>query len=346
MAVNDVLDQTYERLHATGPEFEGWLSNHGPMAADALIRLGRADEVDHWVDEYARRLDEEPRPRWAIHEAEWREPLGDPVRLADWCALFGQQVHREPWQGLLARWWPRLLPGAIASATHGLIRTGHAVRAPGEHETTQRLDELAQALGYWAARWQPLPGQQPPDGAADISAALDGVPTVGASGGARTRLAELAQLPAWTPAVTRLRPVTQPAAVPAALDALVDAAVTLYERWAHGSPVMLVHATTAPRAAALVLPALPTRMWLATYNTAWAVSAAISAAYRPSTPAPPPSDIERAAISAEDLTDLAVTTRDEHVIKFVEVAQESHRRGNDHALTAGARAASLIPADD
>ena len=59
-----------------------------------------------------------------------------------------------------------------------------------------------------------------------------------------------------------------------------------------------------------------------------------------------PSDIERAAISAEDLTDLAVTTRDEHVIKFVEVAQESHRRGNDHALTAGARAAALIPADD
>lgn len=345
MASTDVLDQTYERLRSTGPEFDGYLSNHGPMAADALIRLGRADEVDRWVDNYARRLEQQPEPRWAIDEAEWREALGDPSRLADWLALFSQQVHLEPWQDLLTRWWPRLLPGAIASSTHGLIRTGHAVRALGEHETTQRLDELAQALGYWAARWQPIPGQQPPNGTADVDEALDGLPTVGGSGGAQIRLAKLGRLPDWTPAVTRLQPLTQPAAVPAALDALVDAAVTRYERWAHGGPVLLVHATTAPRAAALVLAAIPTSMWLATYDTAWAVSAAISAAFRPTTPAPPKADIERAAISVEGLTDIAVTSRDEHVIKFVEVAQESHRRGNDRAFAAGARAAALIPDD-
>ena len=28
------LDEAYQRLHDTGPEFNGWLSNHGPMAAD------------------------------------------------------------------------------------------------------------------------------------------------------------------------------------------------------------------------------------------------------------------------------------------------------------------------
>jgi len=50
----DVLDETYTRMHATGPEFEGWLSNHGPMAADALIRLGCGEEVEAWV--YASRL--------------------------------------------------------------------------------------------------------------------------------------------------------------------------------------------------------------------------------------------------------------------------------------------------
>ena len=27
------LDEAYERLHVTGPEFDGFLSNHGPMAA-------------------------------------------------------------------------------------------------------------------------------------------------------------------------------------------------------------------------------------------------------------------------------------------------------------------------
>lgn len=344
MANSELLDETYNRLHSTGPEFEGWLTNHGPMAADALIRLGRPGEVEGWVDGYAQRLEERPRARWSISEQEWREPLGDPSRLGDWCALFSEQVHEEPWVGLLARWWPRLLPGAVASVTHGLIRTGHAVRALREHETTQRLDELAQALGYWAARWQLLPGQQPPDGATDIGTALDGVPILGSSGGARTQLAQLGETPAWEPALRRLQPVTQPVAVPAALDALVDAAVTRYHRWAHGSPVMLVHAATAPRAAALVLPALPTEMWLVTYDTAWALTAAISAAYRPSTPTPPPSDIERAAVSLEDVTDLAVATRDEHAIKFVEVALESHHRFNQPALLAAARAAVLMTA--
>lgn len=345
MADEGVLDETYQRLHGTGPEFEGWLSNHGPMAADALIRLGRPEEVDRWVDEYAQRLEEAPRARWSISEAEWREPLGDPSRLGDWCALFAQQVREGPWESLLARWWPRLLPGAIASATHGLIRTGHAVRALRERQTPERLDELAQALGYWAARWQPLPGQRQPAGTADIGTALDGVPIMGAAGGARTRLAQLGQTDAWALALVRLRPLTDPIAIPAALDALVDSAVTRYERWAHGSPVMLVHAATAPRAAALVLPALPTEMWKATYDTAWAVTAAISAAYRPSTPRPASSDQERAAIRPEEVTELAVATRDEHAIKFVEVARESHRRGNPDALTAGARAAALIPSD-
>ncbi|MDQ3735664.1 MAG: hypothetical protein M3400_16985, partial [Actinomycetota bacterium] len=159
-------------------------------------------------------------------------------------------------------------------------------------------------------------------------------------------LALLGQTPEWTSALGRLRPLTQPGVVPAALDALVDATVTRYERWAHGSPVMLVHAATGPRAAALVLPALPTQMWLGTYHTAWAVAAAISAAYRPSSPTPAASDAERAATTAEDVSDLAVATGDEHAIKFVEVAQESHRRGNRHALPAAARAAILIPADD
>jgi len=344
MTDNEVLDETYARLHHTGPEFEGWLSNHGPMAADALIRLGRAGQVEGWVDQYAQRLEEAPRPRWSISAHEWRDPLGDASRLGDWCALFAHQVHEEPWQDLLARWWPRLLPGAIASATHGLIRTGHAVRALREHETTQRLDELGQALGYWAARWQPLPAQQPPEGTADVGAAMDGLPRLGADGGARTRLAQLGHIPEWAPALGRLRPVTAPADVPAALDALVDAAVTRYGRWAHGSPVMLVHAATGPRAAGLVLPALPAQMWPATYDTAWAVAAAISAAYRPSSPAPVTPDVE-GATTAEDVTDLAVDTGDEHAIKFVEVARESHRRGNRHALAAGTLAATLIPAD-
>jgi hypothetical protein len=337
--MSDVLDETYQRLHGTGPEFVGWLSNHGPMAADALIRLGRGADVERWVEEYAERLDSAPEARWPIREAEWREPLGDPVRLGDWCALFTELVHREPWTDVLARWWPRLLPGAVAAATHGLIRTGHAVRALRERETPERLDELAAALGYWAARWQPLPGQRPPAGTADVGSALAAVPAVDASGGARTRIARLGETPGWPPALGRLRPVQETTAVPRELDALVDAAVSGYRRWAHGNPVMLVHAATAPRAAALVLPALPVELWRATYETAWAVSAAITGAYRPHDAG---ATSATTAPDADEVIDRAVATRDEHAIKFVEVARESHGRGNPDALAAGDRAARLL----
>jgi hypothetical protein len=43
------LDEAYQRLHATGPEFDGFLSNHGPMVAEAMARRGRADGVQRLV---------------------------------------------------------------------------------------------------------------------------------------------------------------------------------------------------------------------------------------------------------------------------------------------------------
>jgi len=213
----DMLDETYTRMHATGPEFKGWLSNHGPMAADALIRLGCGEEVEAWVDGYAPRLGEAPAPRWEIEEAEWREVIGDPSRLGDWCALFDRQLHEQPWRDVLVRWWPRLLDGAVASAAHGLIWTGHAVRALLELPTTPRRAELAQALGYWAARHQPLPAHPIPHGGADAATALDAIPVISTSGGIRTRLKDLAGTPSWPVTVARLRGAPQPGQVPAAL---------------------------------------------------------------------------------------------------------------------------------
>lgn len=109
-----------------------------------------------------------------------------------------------------------------------------------------------------------------------------------------------------------------------------------------GDPVTLVHAATAPRAANLVLPALPEQMWAPTYEAAWALTAAISIIYWPSTPPPPTSRSEQHTITPEQVTLRAVATDDPRAIKYVEVAQESHHRGNSHALAAGARASCLI----
>ena len=122
------LDEAYERLHTTGPEFDGWLSNHGPMAAEAMVRHGHAESVPEWLDGYMERLEEFPRGTGPIG-ADWQEALGDPRRIADWTAYFRREVTEQPWREALETWWPRLLPGVAAAATHGVIRVGHAVRA-------------------------------------------------------------------------------------------------------------------------------------------------------------------------------------------------------------------------
>jgi hypothetical protein len=301
------LDEVYERMRATGPEFDGWLSNHGPMAADALLRLaagaGAAVDVHAWLDGYARRLEEAPRPRRPIAAADWQAALGDPGRLGDWPAFFDRELAEQPWEQVLAGWWPRLVPGSLASATHGLIRTGHAVRALREVVTPARVGELAQALGYWAARWIPAPA----------------VPAPGARASSGPGPAA-------------------PDDVPRALEHLVDGAVAGYGRWAAGSPVMLVHAATAPRAAALVLPSLPRELWIPTYRAAAATVATLEAAYRSATPVPgPPVDG-----AVDELVARAAAHGDEHVLKFAEVAVESAARGEPTAVGAGLRAVALI----
>ncbi len=172
-------------------------------------------------------------------------------------------MRDEPWDAVLTRWWPRLVPGAVASAAHGLIRTGHAVRALREEATAPRLVELGYALGYWAARWQPVPRPEPTRGSADVGVALDSLPARQLTGGIRTRLASLADDATWPAVLGAVEPVADPLTVPAALDALVDAAVTRYGRWGQAAPVMLFHSATAPRAVALVLPPQPARATVA-----------------------------------------------------------------------------------
>ena len=94
------LDEAYERLHATGPEFDGSLSNHGPRAAEALVRHGHGDLVTSWLDEYMLRLEEFPRGTGPIG-ADWQQALGDPRRIADWTVFFGRELGEQPWRAVL-----------------------------------------------------------------------------------------------------------------------------------------------------------------------------------------------------------------------------------------------------
>src|SRR6202011_5295457 len=98
------------------------------------------------------------------------DALGDYKRVGDWIGLFDETLKEAAWRAVLDRWVARLAPGIAAAAYHGVLRTAPAARSLGDHETPQRVHELAEGLGYWAATYQPLPGSI--DGAHDKSPSL------------------------------------------------------------------------------------------------------------------------------------------------------------------------------
>jgi hypothetical protein len=379
-----VLDEALERLHATGPERNGWLSNHAPMAVEALVRAGHGGTVHRWVDRYRDKLEQAPSPYERVTEANWREALGDPRRIADWTAYFGLRLTEAPWRTVLATWWPRLLPGIAAGATHPVIRTGHAVRtllateayadasggagaAAGPATSAggaggagayavaavgtgagagvrdvggPRLAELAHALGYWAARSQPLPPVRALGSYARAEEALAAVPVVERqSGGIRERLARLEAFPVWPSPEVR-----GPHEAAERLRELVGAAVRRYATHAHGEPVMLVHAATAPNAVLRVLPALPAGLWAPSLSAAWAASAAVTAAYAPRRGAPWDALGERAEVlDGAGLFERAAAHGDEHAVKFADTALDPTLRLSDaRSRAAVLRAVDLI----
>ncbi|BAJ26186.1 MULTISPECIES: questin oxidase family protein [Kitasatospora] len=352
------LDEALQRLHACGPERLGRLTNHAPMAVEALAARGRADAVHGWLDRYADRLEEFPaRVEPIAGPEEQRRALGDPRRIADWIDHFGRELAEQPWRAVLARWWPVLLPGLYGGSTHPVIRVGHAVRslsggsADGTASGTAsgpRLAELAHGLGYWAARHRPLavPRAAPlgPPVTGSAAAALDAVPPIAErTGGFPQRLERVTALPDWTPAGTGPDEVRQ------RLAELVRAATHRYATHGHGEPTMLVHAATAPNAVLRVLPALPPPLWGPSLRAAWTASAAVTAMYAPTGPDAPtgpeapdaPPATRRAASgvrSAEEVLERALAHGDEHVVKLTDTALDV---GDPLALAAALRAVEL-----
>jgi hypothetical protein len=332
-------DEALERLHQTGPEFDGWLSNHGPMVVEALARRGSSDVVHAWTDRYARRLEDLPASRDPLTDSTWRPALGHPERLGDWLAFFADRTTEADWPDTLRVWWRRLLPGLAAGATHGVIRTGHAVLALREEVTAPRVAELAQALGYWAARWQPVPVVAP-RGQAAPAELVDSVPRVRhQEGGIEARLAQLDAVGNWSRHVERLAAPTDTAAVPGLLADIVDAVVTAYPRLAPGSPTMLVHAATAPNAVLRTLPSLPSDLWRPSLEAAWSASAAVLAAYRPETDGAVDPDTVHL-----DPWERAVADGGEHVIKLADTARDTAERGAPQAAARAVAAAVRLGA--
>ncbi|MEV6483702.1 questin oxidase family protein [Streptomyces sp. NPDC051576] len=330
MDTSGTLEEAFGRLHSTGPERDGWLSNHAPMVAEALSTRGRAGAVHHWLDLYRDKLEEFPDPVAPVTDDNWPSALGDPHRAADWIDYFSRALAEHPWRSVLAVWWPRLLPGIAAGATHPVIRVGHAVRALGAEENEPRLTELAHGLGYWAARYQPVSGIASVPGARTAADALDAVPPIAVGPvGFRARLDAVHRLPVWA------GEVTGPDAARDRLTELVRAATHRYATHGHGQPTMLVHAATAPNAVLRALDALPRELWVPSLHAAWTASAAVTAMYAPDEPV---TYTPSARLTAEEVLERAVAHGDEHVIKFTDTALDV---GDETALVAAVRAVEI-----
>ena len=110
---------------------------------------------------------------------EWRQALGSYDHLPEWIGYFARAIDDQGWAGVVQAWVPRLMPALRTALFHGAIRTAHAVRAIDAVDTPPRREELARALGYWAARYQagqPAGPHGPADNprAAVVRAAADG----------------------------------------------------------------------------------------------------------------------------------------------------------------------------
>ncbi|GAA4263954.1 questin oxidase family protein [Dactylosporangium darangshiense] len=320
-------------MHRYGPEYGGdeegnhGMTNHAPMAAEVIVRRGLDINIDHWLDRYERRLDERPPAGDPI--ADWREALGDHRRLPAWTGLFASELRDRRWTDVLTQWWPRLLPGMVAGSTHGVIRVGHAVRTLRTGDSEPALNELANGLAFWAARYRPLPVSRH-EVATDPRTALDHVPRLAdQSGLIAHRIGRLGELPPRPAGDDPMRQLTS----------LVDAATRAYLSYGPAAPVLLVHTATAPNAVAHILPVLPRDLWAASYATSWSAVAAIVAMYAPA---------EGVDVAGGDpgtasaVLDRAAGHGDEHVLKFTDTAVEAYERRPDPDLLRAAQLAGAL----
>jgi hypothetical protein len=330
----EALDDALTLFAATAPRYGSvGLANHGPMVAEVLAHLGRDDAIAGWAERYRRRLDDAPPPAVRpLTEADWPAALGQQDRFAEWLALFEREVADRPAAAVVGEWAPRLLPGAVGAATHGLIRTGHAVRALSAKDTPPRRLELAIGLAFWASSYVELPGP----------------PLLIGHEGVREALADLPYLPEDAPRQVLISDMVEGVADIAdefeqgvaslgwtaggleLLDRLAAGGAQAYLRNADaGGAIGLVHAVTSPLACELLLPWLAEEDRDAALGYVWQAVAALHVAYDIDRQSPV---AERDTPSAGALVDGALASGDEHAIKLTEAALRSFDRSDERVL--------------
>ncbi len=348
MAASDYgsLDQSLGALRAFGPDLKNGLSNHVPMVAEALCALGESDASRTWVSAHLSTIADRPPAPFQLNPANWQGDLGKPPLFSDWQRYFETEISALGWQGALDRWAGRLAPGLFASATHGIIRTGHAARALAAGDTDLRKAELADGLALWAATYQALPTRwDTPLRYGSVAEAFSHLPLVPrekqkTDGLITEALAPLNDLEVFAGIIAWLDVSGSPSSIAEDL-ARQQARHFLANVKSPLLAIVFTHAVTSVHAIVNLAPhvAPATLRSLLTYG--WQAGAALYAAYAdettPADQAPPPE-------MAAEIVAAAVANGDDHVIKLSEACLAFHAQTGDQVfLSVPARARAYLP---
>lgn len=299
---------------ALSPTYRGRLSNHLPMAQQALLELGAsAARLQAWSEGYEAHL--EPRVNGRPASISLERDLGRPDSEAAWHAHFAARIAETGAADTLREALALLLPGVGAIAFHGLIRTGHAVLAG--HD-----GELASGLAHWAAHFLPLPSpttaDAPPLEMADWLQALRKLPPVIYPAGAliHGRMQAWGESPDFAAVAGRLRQGP---------DTLRELALLAARTYSATGNFTVLHLLTASHAMGVLEPWWPAPGLALGFSIAAAAGLLASGAEPALMLDRPPSRPWPALIAA------ACEQDDAHVIKLTHAAWRLGRRWPDPA---------------
>ena len=333
------LDETLDFMAPMGPDLVNGLSNHAPMAIEAMCAMRRADAVMRWFEHY-RSLLAPRRPRVArLTNDNWRAAVGDLRRTEDWFEFLRNELEERPWPSVLETWAARLAPGLMAAATHGVIRTGHAVRALAMADTPARRRELCDGLAYWASDYMALPARRYAPVRAKPSEAIARVRMIppemrqGNFGAFSDALARLDSFEPFSDTLDSVDPSGDASAFLSDLTATFARVFLVNARDTY-TTIAFVHAVTGPSALRPLLPYLPNDTARPALAYAWQAAAAMYATF--GTRADLPRVDQFKAVDRDELFDRAIACGDEHAIKFTEVCLREHALNPDPAYLAAA----------
>ncbi|HEY4123176.1 MAG TPA: hypothetical protein VGM36_01100 [Rhizomicrobium sp.] len=333
------MDTALRALGAYGPDLSNGFTNHAPMVTEALSAMGRADAVMPWLQEnWPLRGYLLARAGMKNEIVDWQAALGNNDAAA-WSAFMAHEIWETRWQDFVARWSGRLAPAIGCSAAHGAIRAGHAVRSLSEQETPERLRELADAFGYWAACYGILPVAQYSGTPMTVRDAIAQVPL--SPGPARNErgsfsagLHSLYDFADFAPVIGMVDVRGNPEET---LSSMTGTFARVYLANAHDpyTVIAFIHGVTAIAALRSLAPYLNEDVTRTALRYGWQTAAALYCVYGTRKPV-------FGKVAAPDETPyrliaLAVETRDDHAIKFTEVCLREYALTPNPVYLAAAR---------